>query len=341
VSGLRVAVERSWSEGPTATTRALALLTTPLSWLWWGATAIRNHRHDRRPARRLEGLRVVSVGNLAVGGTGKTPVSSWVVDRLLGQGARPAVVLSGYGEDEILLHRRWHPEVPVFADPRRASALARARDAGARVVVLDDGFQHRAVARELDLVLLAAEHRFPGHVMPRGPYREPASALRRADAVLITRRSADVDDARRVAAEVERIASGLVVGCLAISPDGWVDVHGRSASAPKAPLLAVCALARPKTFTNALRAAVEQGTDIRARGFPDHHDYSERDMSRLREDAASEGRTIVATEKDAVKMARLDTTPDTVRILRSRIEWDWGQSELEALVDHVTAGRDS
>jgi tetraacyldisaccharide-1-P 4'-kinase len=64
-------------------------------------------------------------------------------------------------------------------------------------------------------------------------------------------------------------------------------------------------------------------------------------MSRLRDDAASEGRTIVATEKDAVKMARLDTTPDTVRILRSRIEWDWGRSELEALLDRVAAGRDS
>lgn len=338
MSGPRTVVERSWSEGPTAATRALELLTTPLSWLWRGATAVRNRRYDRQPARRIEGLRVVSVGNLAVGGTGKTPVSSWVVDRLLGKSVLPAVVLSGYGEDEVLLHRRWHPEVPVFADPRRASAIARAREAGSRVVVLDDGFQHRAVARDLDVVLLAAEHRFPGHVLPRGPYREPASALGRADAVLITRRSADVAGARRVAAEVDRIAPGVVVGGLVVSPDGWSDVHGQSASAPEAPLLAVCALARPDTFVSALRVATGEGTDIRAYGFPDHHDYSERDMRRLRGEADSGGRVIVATEKDAVKMAGLATTPDSVRILRSTIEWDWGEGDFDLLLDGVAAG---
>lgn len=284
---------------------------------------------------------MISVGNLAAGGTGKTPVSSWIVAKLLAEGVRPAVVSSGYGEDEILLHRRWHRGVPVFADARRASALVRAREAGARVVVLDDGFQHRAVARDLDLVLLAAEHRFPGHVLPRGPYREPTSALNRADAVLITRRSAPLDEARRVAAEVERVAPGMLVACVAISPDGWLDVHGHPASAPEGPLLAVCALARPDTFVSALRVATGEGTDIRAHGFPDHHDYSDRDMHRLRTEAEHGGRTIVATEKDAVKMARLDTTPETVRILRSRIEWDWGQTELEALLGRVAAGPES
>ena len=335
MTGFRRAVESSWSGDSGATGRALALLTTPLSWLWRGATAVRNRGHDRRQGISVPGLRVVSVGNLAVGGTGKTPFAAWIVRRLLDMGEQPWLILSGYGEDEILLHRRWHPEVALFADPRRASALALARAAGAAVAVLDDGFQHRAVARELDIVLLAAEHPFPGRILPRGPYREPAKSLTRADAVVITRRTASPEDVGRLAAAVERIVPGALTGSIAISPAGWLDVHGRPASAPEGPVLAVSALARPETFEVALRILLGEGTDVRAHGFPDHHVYTEADMSRLRAEAEREHRTIVSTEKDAVKMARLTSTPDSVRILRSGISWDWGEGAMNALLARI------
>ena len=332
---LRRAVESSWSGEPTSTGRVLALVTAPLSWLWLGATAVRNRLNDRRPGIAVAGLRVISVGNLAVGGTGKTPFAAWIVGRLLERGERPSLILSGYGEDEVLLHRRWHPEVAVMADPRRASALEMARAGGAAVAVLDDGFQHRAVARDLDIVLLAAEHPFPGRLLPRGPYREPAKSLLRADAVVITRRTATPADVGRLAAAVERIAPGALTASVAISPHDWLDVHGRAGSPPEGPVLAVSALARPETFAGALRIALGEGTDIRTRGFPDHHEYTEDDMRRIRAEAEGEGRTIVATEKDAVKMARLTSTPESVRVLRSRIDWDWGEGAMHALLDRV------
>jgi tetraacyldisaccharide 4'-kinase len=329
VKGLRGAVERSWSGESGPWNAPLAVLTTPLSWIWGGVTAVRNRRHDRRPAARVEGVRVVSVGNLAVGGTGKTPVAAWVVEWLAQRGARPGIVVSGYGADELLLHRRWHPEVPIFADRDRRSAVVLTRDAGARVVVLDDGFQHRAVGRDLDIVLLAAEHPFPGRLMPRGPYREPSTALRRADVVLITRRTAEDQAVDRIAREVARVAPGAETGVLALRPGRWCDVGGAWAEPPEGPLLAVSSVARPGTFLAAVRAAVGEGTDVRAHGFPDHHDYSDEDVRLIAAEAEREGRTIVATEKDAVKLAGLPATPSSVRILCSHIEWDRGLEDIE------------
>lgn len=333
MTSLRDAVERSWTGERGWKFAALLLLTAPLSWLWGAVTAWRNRRHDRRPATPIEGIRVISIGNLAVGGTGKTPVSGWVVDALLRRGSRPGVVVSGYGEDELLLHRRWHPDVPVFADRDRASAVGRARAAGAGVAVLDDGFQHRSVARDLDVVLLAAEHPFPGHVMPRGPYREPPEVLRRASAVVITRRTADVDVARQLARSVEQVAPGKVVAGVALLPGRWVDAGGHDVAPPSGPLLAVCAVARPRTFEAQLRAAVGEGTDIVLRGFPDHHDYSEADMRRIVAEAEQGRRTLVSTEKDGVKLARLAPTPPSMCVLCSRIHWDWGEDAFDQLLD--------
>jgi tetraacyldisaccharide 4'-kinase len=335
VNTLRAAVERSWSGDDGPWNAPLAALTTPLSWIWGGVTAVRNRRHDRRPAARLEGVRVVSIGNLAVGGTGKTPLAAWVVDWLAQRGARPGVVVSGYGADELLLHRRWHPDVPVFAGRDRRSAVARARDAGARVVVLDDAFQHRAVARDLDVVLLAAEHTFPGRLLPRGPYREPPTALRRADAVIITRRTAEVGAADRIAREVARVAPNAATGVLALRPGRWCDVGGAGAEPPVGPLLAMSSVARPRTFLAAVRAAVAEGTDVRAHGFPDHHDYSDDEVRSIATEAEREGRTIVATEKDAVKLAALPATPASLRVLCSRVEWDRGLEDIERCLSHL------
>ncbi|MBT8488149.1 MAG: tetraacyldisaccharide 4'-kinase, partial [Gemmatimonadetes bacterium] len=166
----------------------VSVLLFPLEGLWRLVTRVRNRRHDRAVAPRVDGLAIVSVGNLAVGGTGKTPVSAWVVSVLKNSGYRPAVLLSGYGEDEVALHRAWNPDVAVFAAADRGEAAKAARAEGCDVAVVDDGFQHRRLGRLLDVVLLSAADPLPGAVLPRGPYREPLSALRRAGVVVVTRR---------------------------------------------------------------------------------------------------------------------------------------------------------
>ncbi|MEQ1857149.1 MAG: tetraacyldisaccharide 4'-kinase, partial [Longimicrobiales bacterium] len=111
-------------------------------------------------------------------------------------GVRACILVGAEGEDEALLHRTWNPGIPVSSGRDRVATAARARAEGAEVAVLDDGFQHHALARDLDIVLLSADDPPPGQVLPRGPYREPMEALGRADLVVVTRRNADVSRSR-------------------------------------------------------------------------------------------------------------------------------------------------
>jgi tetraacyldisaccharide 4'-kinase len=326
---LESVVRSSW-EGEAGSGSALvSLVTTPLSWLWAGVTAARNRRHDRHPPHPVPGLGVISVGNLAVGGTGKTPMARWVVEVLREEAVPCAVVLSGYGEDEVLMHRRWHPEVPVLAGRDRRALLREAHRGGAAVAVLDDGFQHRRAPRDLDMVLVAAEHRFPGRLLPRGRYREPPGSLARADLVVVTRRTADDAHVRAHESEVARHAPSSMIACATLRPDRWLDVHGREASPPAGPLLALASVAHPETFVEAVRASLP-GTDVALRAFPDHHAYSEQDVRRAI--GEEPGRTVVATEKDAVKLEGLAATPSGTRILSSRIIWERGEPEVRAAI---------
>src|SRR5690606_8382252 len=259
----------------------------------------------------------------------------WVVHRLIELGLRPAVALRGYGGDEALLHRRWYPDVPVCVDADRVRAVTEARERGADVVVVDDGFQHRRLARDLDLVLLATEDGFPGRALPRGPYREPAGSLARADGIVLTRRLASVERARSLADVVRTESSTPVLGCVHIRPGAWLDLRGRSASAPDGDVLVTSAVARPAGVEAAVREALPPGTGVEALVFGDHHAYTGQDLSDIRRAAA--GRTIVVTEKDAVKLEPLAAASTPVRVLGSEIAWDWGE---DAMADAVAcAGR--
>ncbi len=119
----------------------------------------------------------VSVGNLTVGGTGKTPVAAWFASRLRARGFTPALLLRGYGDDEPLVHARLNPDIPVLVDPERRRSGKRALAQGATALVLDDAFQHRQMPRDLDVVLVSADA-WDGRVrlLPAGPFREPLSA---------------------------------------------------------------------------------------------------------------------------------------------------------------------
>ena len=189
-AALSVFARRWWAGKAGMRGYLLSGLLAPASWAYGLLVSMRNGAYERDVGERVPGLRVISVGNLAVGGTGKTPLSAWVARFLSDRGVATAIVSRGYGRDELVLHRQWNPEVAVEADSDRILAAVRARDAGAAVAVLDDGFQHRRLARDLDLVILAAEDRFPGRLLPTGPYREPAASLARADVILVTRRTA-------------------------------------------------------------------------------------------------------------------------------------------------------
>lgn len=182
----------------------------PIAWAYGLAVSARNRRFDRGHGVRRLDCPVVSVGNLSVGGTGKTPVVAWVVERLAAAGRRPVIALRGYRpdasgrSDEAMLHRDAMPEVPIAVGADRFRAvreLGEPRDERC-VVVLDDGFQHRRLHRDFDLVLIdATRAELNGHLLPHGRLREAPEALRRADAVLVTHAS---DEDEGLAEAIER-----------------------------------------------------------------------------------------------------------------------------------------
>jgi tetraacyldisaccharide 4'-kinase len=275
---------------------------------------LRNRRYDRGAAEVFRpAVPVVSVGNLTVGGTGKTPMVEWLVRRLHAQGLRPAILSRGYraiqgaANDEALELELALGRVPHLQNPDRVASAAQAvADFGAQALVLDDGFQHRRLARDLDIVLLDASEPFGfEHLLPRGTLREPVAGLRRAHIVVLSR--ADMlDPAGRDA--VRRRAEELC-------PRGaWCEVEHRPAAllapggahqplddARHARVAAFCGIGNPAGFRHTLAAT---GCSIVAwREFPDHHAYVPADLSALTDVAqTSQAELIACTQKDLVKI---------------------------------------
>lgn len=258
---------------------------------------------------------VVSIGNLTVGGTGKTPVASWFARELASRGARPALVLRGYGDDEWRVHQLLTPSIPVQVGADRLLSLNAAHAAGCDCAVLDDAFQHRRVARVADVVLVSAD-RWSGDVrlLPAGPYREPLRALARATAVIVTAKAATDERINALVAVLKRHAPGDAVRdamvVMRLQPDAIVpvgDLAQRSVAQPLASLAGerialVSAIADGDAFERQMRAL---GAEIAVHHrFPDHHDFTERDVTRV-SSALHDAVRVVCTLKDAVKLGDL------------------------------------
>lgn len=277
--------------------------------------AARNRRYDRQGAFNTPPVPVISIGNITVGGTGKTPLVIDLVRRLERMGRSPAVVSRGYkalpGEpnDEERLIRRNCPGVIYLADPDRAAAAEKAQhQLGADVIVLDDGFQHRGLGRVLDIVLIDATCPFGyGHLLPRGLLREPLTSLRRAHVVALTR----CDQVSCV--ELSRITDRLH----AIAPEAAhvqcnhrvtavEGLNGKPLEGDPGGKRAVlfASIGNPQSFvTTARRLGVEV---VGERWWPDHHVYRRRDIdSLLRWGRFPAHALLLTTEKDAVKLTEL------------------------------------
>lgn len=306
---------------------AWRVLLLPLAPLYRGAVAARSAVYRRGwIARERLPLPVVSVGNLSFGGTGKTPAVIALVRDLVRRGRRPAVLTRGYGRsdrdqrvvvgpeprlraaeigDEPLELAHRLPGVPVIVDADRARGGREAERLGADIAVLDDGFQHLGLERDLDLVLLDAGDPWSGGRMPpRGRLREPLAALSRADAVLITKLPRDWRPvAARIEAEVRDIAPGLPVLAARLLPFR-VRTPDDPARDPAAlagrRVYAFAGLGRPEGFAATL---AEAGAElVGSRWFADHHPYSARELAEVTAAAAAAAAVPVTTAKDAVKL---------------------------------------
>ncbi len=323
-------LRRSWDGQTGPLGRMIIGLTLPAEMLYRSAVFLRNRGHDLGFLPESEGeIPVISVGNLAVGGTGKTPVSSWLVSRLTSMGHKPALVTRGYGSDEIFLYEAWNPGVPVVVHASKLEGVARAAREGATVAVLDDGFQHRALKKDVEIVLLAAEHGLGGSALPRGRFREPASALARADAIVVTRKVATQDEACALGRLAMAWAPKAVWGQIHLKEDVWTELVGEPrVDAPAGDLLAVAGIAEPDAFHEMVRSRASGVVECMA--FPDHHPFSDKDVRRIVERAG--GRPVVTTEKDAVKLRTYSQEMPRTYVLRLQVAWDFGQDAVMELI---------
>jgi tetraacyldisaccharide 4'-kinase len=254
-------------------------------------------------------LPTVSIGNLTVGGTGKTPVAAWIAAGLVARGANPAIILRGYGDDEPLVHKTLNPGVPVILGADRVRAVERAAAAGADIAVLDDAFQHRRAQRAADLVLVSAD-RWTGEIrlLPAGPWREPLSAVRRASLVVVTRKAAApgvVDEVHRriadVAPAVPRVSIHLEPGELVRAAPSDAPERRPIESLAGRRVHAVLSIGDPEAFVAQLQSF---GAVVRASVFADHHIFTAADVQAVAREIG-DADLVVCTLKDAVKLGPL------------------------------------
>ena len=292
----------------------------------------------RKPVSRAE-VSVVSVGNLTLGGTGKTPMVEWVARRLRQRGLRVAILSRGYGQaegmnDEGRVLEDNLPDVPHLQGADRVG-LARiaVEELESQILVLDDGFQHRRLARDLDIVLLDALDPFGlGRLFPRGLLREPVGSLRRAGVVVLSRADL-VDEATRAAirAEAERRAGPLRWAEARHAPLDLVEGEGHSTTLDRLAgvrVAAFCGIGNPEGFR---RTLANLGVDLAGfRAFPDHHPYTARDVADLGRWALESGADLaLTTQKDSVKLRTSTLGAVPLFALRIGLEVSAGASILD------------
>ena len=307
----------------------------PLSLRWashiYGAIS---HRQLQQRASNMQAppIPMLSVGNITVGGSGKTPFVIWLAQVLKHLGQAPVILCRGDGgraKQPQLLDNHSRPEVvgdeacllfeasgcPVISGRDRVAGSRLAAGLG-NVLILDDGFQYRQLQRVCDIVLVPAEGLGNGHLLPAGPLREPPSALQRADILVRTGEpsAAPLTDAREWIWQPES--------------SEWVDIRRTGTEKPKR-CIAVAAIARPERFFNSLRA---QGCDVAETcAFPDHYRFSRRDVEML----LNHQLPVVVTSKDAVKLCHMWPKDQPLWVLQQHYQAEEGL--LEAIIAYLSA----
>lgn len=331
-------VERRW-ESTSALSKLLRIMLMPLSWLYLTVVLLRNVGYNRGWIRSYKlPLPTVSIGNLTVGGTGKTPIAAWLAARLVALGAHPAILLRGYGADEPLVHKLLVPNAMVFSGADRVASAAEARRRGATVLVLDDAFQHRRARRDADVVILSADRHRTIRMLPAGPWREPEQSLRRATHIIIVRKRSSPLRAREVAEYAAGVAPAAKMSIVHLGADALVRWGG----AERRPLtvlaskvvLAISAIGDPRAFEGQLR---ETGARTAPRTFPDHHAFSRKEVQRLAHEATGADFT-VCTLKDAVKLGPVwPPSAPPLWYLSQTVSIELGAESLDGLARSLAA----
>lgn len=324
-----------------------------LSWPYSAVTRIRNRLYSCGLLRAHHaGVPALCIGNLTAGGTGKTPLVVWLCRHVREKGLACAILTRGYktqkGElsDEPALLAAQCPDVPVVVNPDRVAGAAEAvRRHGAQVLVMDDGFQHRRLARDLDIIAVDATTPFGyGRVLPAGLLREPIVGLKRAHAVVLTRCDQAPEAAlSQIEDEIRRINGNLVIARSVHAP-----VAIRTAQGTEIPfdrirgqrIFAFCGIGNPQAF---FRTIDQLGATISgSRVFDDHYRYTSQDLRTLQEQARNENATLIlTTQKDWTKASKAETAGNSPALayLAIDLRFTAGAESLRALIDRVLDGR--
>ena len=340
--------------------QCLWLLFLPLSFLYMIGAQFRNGMFALGCAKTVRLPKpVLSVGNLTVGGTGKTPSCLWLAQVLENRGIRSGILSRGYGRrnagaivvepsdqsgvagsaassgDEPLMMAALYKQTVAVAADRAKAALALLKEKEVDVFILDDGFQHRRVRRDIDILLLGADA--SGCVLPAGPFREPRRNYRRADLLLITggndKWSSVLGDSR---SDKTFAASLSPVSLLSFSANGPKEFPLTLLYRSK--IVTVTGIADPRPF---YRLVYDwEGEIVETLEFPDHHTYTARDWQEINR-VSRRVDLIITTEKDIVKLAHFPFAKDKLLALRVAMSVENGDALIDTIVEKLSRVRSS
>ncbi len=333
-------IEKIWLlESPASRIASLAMV--PLSWLYAAGWKLYlgTYRAGLKRRKRFDGLKVVGVGNLLVGGTGKTPIVIALASLLKSRGVDAAISVSGYGSpssrsaaiapegelnpdvhgDEACLIRENLPNAVIFLGRDRVKAAQLAAQRGVELLILDDGFQHLPLFRDVDIVVwsgFGANKR----CLPAGPLREPLSGLDRSDAVFVSQPESGLPDVQAAKFGFKRVSQQIASLDADPVPIDWLA--GRSVDI-------LCAIARPDRFEQSVRAL---GAIVKNRYYLRDHDSMQNLPAALLQDAET---PCIVTEKDAVKLRRRGLCKQKFFVLKSTVEFDEPEAVYSWLIERV------
>jgi len=349
---------RLW-DGEGARLALARLALAPASALYAGVVLARNAAYRTGLVRtRRVGARTVSIGNLRIGGSGKTPLTRWLAAEAQARGIAVAIVSRGYGgttaaphvvgdgatlrsdvaasgDEAVMLART--AAVPVVAGHDRAAAAALAVETfGSRLLLCDDAFQHRRLARDVDIVLVDAGQRGGvTRLLPAGPLREPLAALRRAHVIVVAERDAAGATQSVPASRPDQLvvrARFAPTALLRVGPHAWEEL-GLAALAGQR-VLALSGVARPRPLYESLRDW--EADLVHILEYPDHHPYDIADWHEISH-AAKDVEFVVTTEKDLVKLERFPFARGKLVALRLGVTIDNPTALLARLLGPLAA----
>ncbi|MDR1268961.1 MAG: tetraacyldisaccharide 4'-kinase [Planctomycetaceae bacterium] len=329
---------------------AIRGLLNLLEFPYFSATQLRNFLYNSGvfPTHQFP-IPIISVGNLTLGGTGKSPLVAWLGRFFLEQGIRPGIISRGYGQsangvnDEFLELAFRLPSVPHRINRNRIAAAQDFLDSGnVDLLILDDAFQHRRIARNLDIVLLDALEPFGyEHIFPRGTLRESVTALQRADVVFLSRADLIEETQRRIIHDrVWKLAPDILWGEIVHEPQSLAAVSETKTEIEISAIrgkqvLAFCGIGNPNAFRQTLESCGAEVVELIP--FPDHHQFNTEDIDHLEKTARRKNvDLILCTMKDFVKIKPLVSGTVPIQAVLINIRFLSGEETFRKLLNAFT-----